>query len=460
MRTRQLAGRAALAATLGLSLLGLGTSTAGADTSAALPITSYRDIAVDGVHQRVFLSDPIGGSVLVTDYEGQVVQRISGAAGAWGLALSGDSGTLYVALRDAGAIAAIDTVTLRETARYDTGTGAGAYAGPTSLAPAGGKIWFGYSTDTWNGALGSLDLNGTEPAVTLGQRPGTFRGSPRLASTPGKPDLLVAAESDGNDATVAVYDVSTGRAEVRAQRVDPGPNGCASLQDLAVTPDAERVVVACAAPYYHQAFRTADLADDGRYATSSYPNSVAVSPDGTIAAGIDGAYSPDLHLFAQGDSTAFKSWDFPPSSDTQYKADTLRSAGLAWAPDGSRIFAVTETGSSSSVGLRVLDHPQVATSVTVQAPASSPRNQDLALTGRLKAPVGFAAGSTVDIWRLDDPTAGEGILIGSATVAADGTFSYTDRPKAKGHVQYTVQYYGDARHTSAYGSVVVDITSD
>jgi sugar lactone lactonase YvrE len=460
LRTRQLAGRATLVAALGLSLLGLGTTTAGADTSAALPITSYRDIAVDGIHQRVFLSDPIGGSVLVTDYEGQVVQRISGAAGAWGLALSEDSGTLYVALRDAGAIAAIDTVTLRETARYDTGTGAGAYAGPTSLAPAGGKIWFGYSTDTWNGALGSLDLNGTEPAVTLGQRPGTFRGSPRLAATPGKPELLVAAESDGNDATVAVYDVSTGRAEVQAQRVAPGPDGCASLQDLAVTPDAERVVVACGWPYYHQAFSTTDLSDDGRYATDSYPNSVAVSPDGTIAAGLDGANSPDAHLFAQGDGTAFKSWDFPPSSDTQYKADTLRSAGLAWAPDGSRIFAVTETGSSSSVGLRVLDHPQVATGVTVQAPASSPRNQDLTLTGRLEAPVGFAAGSSVDIWRLDDPTAGEGVLIGSATVAADGTFGYTDVPRAKGHVQYTVQYAGDARHTSAYGSVVVDVISD
>ncbi|MEU9349986.1 hypothetical protein AB0D65_02950 [Streptomyces griseoloalbus] len=64
------------------------------------------------------------------------MKQISGAAGARGVALSGDSGTLYVALRDAGAIAAVDTVTLRETARYDTGTGTGAgtYAGPPPLA--------------------------------------------------------------------------------------------------------------------------------------------------------------------------------------------------------------------------------------------------------------------------------------------------------------------------------------
>ncbi|MER5660047.1 hypothetical protein [Streptomyces mirabilis] len=49
-----------------------------------------------------------------------------------------------------------------------------------------------------------------------------------------------------------------------------------------LTPDAARVVVACASPYHHQAFRTADLADDGRHTTSSYPDAVAIAPDGTM----------------------------------------------------------------------------------------------------------------------------------------------------------------------------------
>ncbi|MEU9284542.1 hypothetical protein AB0D57_07360 [Streptomyces sp. NPDC048275] len=458
MHIRQFAERAALSAALGLSLLGVGTTTAAADTSTSLPISSYRDIAVDATHQQVFLSDPFGSSVLVTDYTGQVVKQISGEAGAWGIALSSDSRTLYVALRDAGAIAAIDTATLQETARYDTGTGAGAYAGPTSLALAGGKIWFGYSTDIWHGALGSLDLSGPQPVVTRGQGLDTFRGAPRLAATPQEPDTLVAAESDGNNATLAVYDVSTGQADAQARRVDPGPDGCASLQDLALTPDAARIVVACSSPYYHQAFRTADLADDGRYTTDSYPNAVAIAPDGTIAAGINGASSPDVHLFTQGNSTAYKTWDFPAPSP--YATNTLQSAGLAWAPDGGRIFAVTKDSSASSLTLQVLNHPQVPTTVTVQAPASSPRNQDLTLTGKLEAPVGFGTGSTVDIWRIDDPLAGEGTLIGSADVAADGTFSYTDQPRAKGDVLYTVQYYGDARHAYAYGTVTVNITSD
>ncbi|MFE0806777.1 YncE family protein [Streptomyces sp. NPDC058794] len=458
VRIRQFVRGAALFAALSLSLLGLGTSTAAADTSNPLPISSYRDIAVDAAHQQVFLSDPFGDSVLVTDYAGRVVKQIGGADGAWGFALSGDSRTLYVALRDAGAIAAIDTVTLQETARYDTGTGAGAYAGPTSLALAGDRIWFGYSLDTWRGALGSLDLSGAQPVVTRDQGLDTFRGSPRLAATPQAPNTLVAAESDGNTAAVAVYDVGDGRADNRATRVDPGPDGCASLQDAALTPDGRQVVIACAAAHYHQVLRTADLADSGTYTTGWSPTAVAVDPSGTTAAGVYGPSGPDVRLFAQGNPTAYTAWDFPEPSD--YADTTLVPGGLAWAPDGSRIFAVTETSGTSSLSLHVLDHPQVATTVTVRAPASSPRNQDLTLTGKLEAPVGFGAGNTVDIWRIDDPMAGEGTLIGSANVAADGTFSYTDVPRAKGQVQYTVQYYGDTRHAYAYGSVVVDVVSD
>lgn len=458
MRIRQIAERAALSAALSLTFLGLGTTTAAADTSSPLPIGSYRDMAVDAAHEQVFLSDPFGGSVLVTDYTGQVVKQIGGEAGAWGLALSGDSRTLYVALRDAGAIAAIDTVTLEETARYDVATGAGAYAGPTSLESAGGKLWFGYSLDTWRSALGSLDLSGAQPVVTRDQGLDTFRSSPRLAATPQDPDTLVAAESDGNYATVAVYDVSGGRADLQARRLDPGPDGCQSLQDVALTPDGRQVVIACAAAHYHQVLRTTDLADDGVYTTSWSPTAVAVAPDGTVAAGVYEPSQPDVHLFTPGNPTAYKTWNFPASSP--YTTNTVQPGGVAWTPDASRIFAVTQDSGSSTMTLQVLNHPQVDTKVTVQAPASSPRNQDLTLTGKLEAPIGFAAGTTVEIWRLDDPSAGEGSMIGTANVAADGTFSYTDKPRAKGDVQYTVHYYGDARHAYAYRSVTVRITSE
>ncbi|GAA2116902.1 hypothetical protein [Actinomadura alba] len=63
-----------------------------------------------------------------------------------------------------------------------------------------------------------------------------------------------------------------------------------------MTPDAGRVVVACGSPYYHQAFRTADLSDDGRYTTGTYPNAVAIASDGVIAAGSDSSTSSDVYL--------------------------------------------------------------------------------------------------------------------------------------------------------------------
>ncbi|MDV6289036.1 hypothetical protein R2F25_18180 [Streptomyces sp. UP1A-1] len=100
VRTRHFVARAALSAAVGLSLLGLRADPAAADTVSPLPIGSYRDMAVDAAHQQVFLSDPFGDSVLVTDWTGQVVKQIGGTDGAWGFALSADSGTLYVALRD------------------------------------------------------------------------------------------------------------------------------------------------------------------------------------------------------------------------------------------------------------------------------------------------------------------------------------------------------------------------
>ena len=130
-----------------------GTATAEETTSVALPSASFGDIVVDGVHDRVFVSDPSGGTVVVTDYAGTVVRQITAEEGAAGLALSADSGTLYVALSTVGAIAEIDTATLTETHRYPTGTD----TSPQSLAMAGGKLWFGYTVGS-SGGIGSLDV--------------------------------------------------------------------------------------------------------------------------------------------------------------------------------------------------------------------------------------------------------------------------------------------------------------
>jgi hypothetical protein len=430
-----LAGGTAASVVLGtLSVLGAAAGpAAAADSTTTLPITSSSQITVDGVHQHVFISDPTSDSIVVTDYDGKVVGRLTSEPGASGLALSADSGTLYVALPTADEIDTIDTSTLTEIKPYSTGTG----TAPRYVALAGGKVWFGYGSNT-NGNLGSLDLTGTDPVVTLGQEGShSWYSAPQLATSPGAPGLLAAGAKGQSPNEVQIYDVSSGTAQSTAYAFDPGSTGGGNLGDLSVTPDGKDVVLASGAPYYQQVYKTSDLTADGRYNTATYPSAVAIAPDGTVAGGTsNGASSTDLYLFNAGNSTAFRTFDLGAN---------LQAAGLAWAPDSSRLFALTASG-SGNLALHVLDGPTKADStLTVTAPATGTTGKALTVSGTLSSGTAFADGTTVSLTRTDSasPT---GTSAGTATVAADGSFTFTDTPPVSGTATYTASYAGDAGH--------------
>ncbi|GAA4888462.1 hypothetical protein GCM10023237_02190 [Streptomyces coeruleoprunus] len=440
-----------LSLALGLSLLGLGAPPAAADSSTELPVASHTDIVVDAAHQRVFISDAVSGSVVVTDYDGTLVQHITSEPGASGLVLSPDSSTLYVALRTADAISAIDTATLRETARYATGPG----TAPTYPAVAGGKIWFGYGTEA-QGNIGWLDVSGPQPVVALDRVGRTWYSAPMLATSPGAPGRLVAGEVSTNPSQLAVYDVAGDFAQRTAYTVPSG----GSVADLAVTPDGSEVVVATGAPYYHRAFRLSDLTESARYTTDAYPNAVAITQDGTaIAAGINGAYDPDIYLFRPGVDTQIRSYDFPSSSTN---STTLQPNGLAWAPDNSRLFALTKTYDSPTLTLRILNDPaKTPTTLTLDAPATAAKSKRLTINGTLR-PADPAwplpAGTTVRVTRYDYSLPEEGLDLGTHTIAPDGTFSFSDRPDYSGPIHYTVRYAGDPQHTAATATAVVNVS--
>ncbi|MBC2906991.1 YncE family protein [Streptomyces cupreus] len=447
MHIRKFTGRAAVSAALGISLLGFGPSASAADSSTQLPISSHEDIVVDGVHRHVFISDPASGSVVVTGYDGTVVKQIDGEPGASGLALSADSGTLYVALRTADAISAIDTATLQETARYSTGAG----TAPQYPAIAGGKVWFGYGGEPWGG-IGYVDLSGPDPVIHAPSGGGrTFASAPILASSPGNPGLLVAGDASVSPPVLAVYDVSTGDERQTAHTSISG----GSVADLAVTPDGKDVVVASGAPYYHQSYSTSDLSPSNRYTTGAYPNAVAITPDGsTLAAGLYAPYDPDVYLFQPSVDTQLKNYDFPSTStDTT----TLQEAGLAWAPDGSRLFALTKTYGLSTLTLRVLDQ-RVESTLTLQAPESVRQGKKVTVSGTLSASAPFPAGTEVDVTRYDDAHPEQGVSLGSHSVADDGTFKFTDIADTAGWVGYGVHYAGDARHTEARALVNIRVS--
>ncbi|GAA2290006.1 hypothetical protein GCM10010415_71920 [Streptomyces atrovirens] len=437
-----------LTAALGSLLLTVpGASPAFAAGGVPVPLYSLADMEVDGSNRQVFLSSPAGvdGRVVVTDYDGGNSTWLSGLPGAGGLALSPDSRTLYVAARDIDTIVAYDTATLTETARYFVGED----TAPWSLAFAGGKLWFGYGV---TGDLGSVDVSGAEPVVALGLD-GSLDGGADLVASPADPDVLVAGTGNPNVNTLTVYDVSSGSPETTARRVFSGTemNG---LRDLDVTPDGRSVVVAALISPGYQTFRLDDLSDQATPAASPSPLAVAVAPDGTVAGGTsnNSVDVPDLSFYAPGAPA--------PLTTVELGGDTERlvSEGLAWAPDGSRVFAVTQQ--TGVMGLRF--HARqvdttVQTTLALQAPPTSRWYRQLTVTGTLAPAAGFAPGTTVAVTRYD-AAAPEGTSLGTVTVAADGTFTVTDTPTRLGQVRYGVAYAGDPWHTAASAEVTVEIT--
>jgi hypothetical protein len=69
------------------------------------------------------------------------------------------------------------------------------------------------------------------------------------------------------------------------------------------------VVIASGAPYYQEVFRISDLSADGTYPTTTYPNSVSIAADGTVAAGTT-IGSNEIFMFTPGSGTPLNTISF------------------------------------------------------------------------------------------------------------------------------------------------------
>ncbi len=429
-------------------LVGGAANPAAADSSNVLPAASVGDIVADGVHQRVFVSDPRSGKILVTDYSGKVVSTITSLPGVRGLELSPDSSTLYAAVAGSDAVVAVDTASLKESARYATGPG----TAPKHPALAGGKLWFGYG-DAGDGNIGSLDLSGEEPVVTLDQASdGVWEYAPTLASAPGAPGTLVAGVDSESAVALAVYDVASGTA-TRTGRL---PADVGRLTDIALSADGEQLAVSSDYPYFHRVYRTSDLSTYKNYPNSAFPNAVDIAPNGTLAAGIDGAFDPAVHLYPKGAYKPLRSYTFPKTGQGN-GFDTLETSALAWAPDSSRIFAVT-VNDREVRSLRVLtDTTKSATTLAFKAPTHAPRAKKLTVTGKVTSDTPLLAGGKVAVVRTDVESP-KGKSLGTAALKPDGSFSFTDTPPAGGTVKYTAAFAGDAAHTGSSFFAAVNVS--
>ncbi|MFE9097256.1 Ig-like domain repeat protein [Streptomyces sp. NPDC007264] len=444
MRRRTISTATALAVVFSSAVLAVGAAVpAVADSARTLAVKSVGDIVVDGAHQRVYVSDPTGGKIVVTDYTGAVKATLTGLAGVTGLALSADSGQVYAAVKDSDRIVSVETQTYTRTASYPL-EGADA---PVDVEVVDGRIWFGYGSN-----LGSLDLSAAEPVVRLDQKgdAGFFNGPMLLASDPAVPGVLVA----GTGGTLAVYDVSADGAVLRAKgSMDTG------VKQLDLTPDGKQILTSWDGTGYgygFPAYSTTDLTEVASYPTDAYPNAVTVAPDGTIAGGSDSSYDPDVHIHRPGDPTPTREYDFPNTGNSS-GADTLVAGALAWAPDASRLFAVS-VNSYGTYSLRALTDPtKELPTLTVSAPATAERARKLTVTGRLTSKTLPAAGTGLKVTRTDIESP-DGKALAAVTTKADGSFSLTDTPPAGGKVTYKVSYAGDAAHAAAAGSDAVQVS--
>ncbi|WP_392871858.1 YncE family protein [Streptomyces sp. LN499] len=311
----------ALAVLFSSTALAAGTvGPAAADSSTALSISSYGDIAVDGVHKRVYISDPAGNKVVVTDYAGKLVATVPDLSGVRDLAITPDSRTVYAAVPGEDAVVAIETSTSTTAARYSTGEN----TDPQTLAVAGGRVWFMYGQQPSH-HLGSFDPAQSTPEMVLDQLPDLgFYDAPELESAGST--LVIGIH--GTWSGLAVYDVSSGTPVLRKQGM---PAEAANyMNDFALSADAKQIVAASGeSPYAATAINTDDLSRTGGYPVEAgNPNSAAIAPDGTIALSTFSWYDKDIFIFKPGAKTPYRTYTYDLNTSG---GDTIAGQGLTWA---------------------------------------------------------------------------------------------------------------------------------
>jgi hypothetical protein len=437
LTTRKLGASTVVAALLGTTALAAGTAApALADSSKILPIKSVGDVVVDGVHQRVLISDPAGDKIVATTYDGTVVASHP-VNNPTTLALSADSGQLYATSPDGLAIFALDTGTLAQTAKYPTGG-----VTPFDVAVAGGKLWFTYS-----GNLGSVDLSAETPAAALAQGGTGWQGSAELASAAADVNRLGIAAYD----RISILDVADGTAKTVATTDTFDP-----IADMAISPDGTTIATVTPGDYVVTLRDAEDLGAKRTLPIEAYPEAVDIATDGTIVGGSFSWYSPDLHIFTPDGTAMVRQYDFPNTGNSS-GADELQQRGVAFEPDGTRLFAISKN-TFDAFSLRTYTEPKKSLpALKLAGPAKATRAKPLTVTGTLTASVPLPAGTPVTVTRtdLESPS---GKALGTRTTGTNGTFTITDTPPAGGKVTYRASYAGDANHSAVAASKAIEVS--
>lgn len=327
----------------------------------------FKAIEVDAATERIFVSSPASSVVTVLGLDGSVQDSIT-VPGAGALLLDGP--TLYVAATTAGRIDSFSTSTLVPTGSY----GAGAIVKPSTLAKAGGRVWT--TTGECTGSTKVVSFVPGAAKITVHPPLQELWYCPQLYSSPVDPNLMIAFNAGLGPATAVRLDVSSGAPVEAASLWDVGNYSA----DLEFMPDGQTFALASPSPYEIPTFRVNPLERHGVvYPTGHYPNAVEATSaaGGLLAAGRSGTYTDDIDVFRLGDpsQTIFR-YDFGATSNT------LRAAGLAFSPDGARLFAVSGDDVGTAM-LNVFGPPDAGGRYHPLAPARILDTRDQGTAGRV-----------------------------------------------------------------------------
>lgn len=344
----------------------------GAVVQAQTPLSSdgLGGLVVDDRRGHVFVTQR-STTVEVFDLDGNPVASIGGQSGAGAMFL--DRSRLYVAQRTAGAIAEIDTRTLREKRRFRLGLGG---ACVESLGVTRHLLWFGFSCQGSDCPCTPALLGGIGSTRRRGGSVSTYRGPsgypyyrPMLVADRRLRNSFVAADAGLSPARLRRYVVPKSGAPVEVAQTPHVPNIGSNLQDIVLAPLSQDVLVACGAPYHVTSLALDDLAFGETYDTGPYPTAVAVTRDGRyVAAGRNAHYEPDVYVFPIGSATPVNVFELAHLSP---ESPDLIERGLAFDAKATRLYAVTGGFFGGPSVLHVIRDPLVPTTTTTSTSTTS-----------------------------------------------------------------------------------------
>lgn len=324
-----------------------------------LDLPGFGAIVADEATRSVFVSSgAAGGSIEEIGYGGTPLATLDREQGADGMVLSEDGRTLYVALESVDAVAAIDTATFEEKARYPMP----AHTCPANLARTGPDVWIGYGCEgSGSGGVAVLPTDAASPEIAVSKQAAMvdvhFSAAPIVAGATGSGATGSGATGSGASGSVATgsggeatgvlvvsqpYQSPT-RVTTYATTAGPTPSlklirsalpAGSDLADLAVAPDGTTAFAAAGSQTTVDALATTDLTGAGQYTTGLGPDAVAVSPEGTRVAATAAIPDSDVYVWRVGSSE-------PVGVFTRARLGAPAPRGLAYSGDASLLFLVT-----------------------------------------------------------------------------------------------------------------------